>query len=55
MMPLMIAKKPIKGYLLGLILWMKMGNIFEMFWRASTHFLINACLVKGGMLTKYAP
>ncbi len=29
----------------------KMGKIFETFWTASTHYLINAWLEKGGMVT----
>ncbi len=33
----------------------KMGKIFETFWRAPTHYLINAWLEKGGMLPNYTP
>ncbi len=32
----------------------KMGKIFETFWRASTHYLINGWLEKGDILPNYA-
>ncbi len=32
-----------------------MAKIFEIFGRASTHYLINAWLDKGDMLPNYAP
>ncbi len=32
----------------------KMGKIFETFWRASTYYFNNAWLEKGGMLPNYA-
>ncbi len=33
----------------------KMGKVFETFWRASTHYLIKVWLEKGSILPNYVP
>ncbi len=48
---LVAPQKPIEGELPGSIFGGENGKIFETFWRASTHYLINAWLEKGGMVT----
>ncbi len=38
----------------GLICSGETGKIFATFWKVSTHYLLNALLEKGGMLSNYA-